>query len=152
MKKIFILSLLLLTTNISFAQSEDEKAIQSVVTQLFEGIEKHDSTLLRNTLHPSARIQRMGVNSKTGLNFINTENNIDNFIKEICQNSINVAFKEIPKSFEIKIDNQLATAWTPYEFYRNEKSSHCGVDSFQFFKTDKGWKILSLIYTIHKCE
>jgi hypothetical protein len=152
MKKLIFLLIFLFAINASFAQSEDEKAIKSVVMQLFEGIQKHDSTLLKNTFHSSARIQTIGVNRKTGLNVLTTENEIDNFIKQICHNSINISLREVPKSFEIRIDNQLATVWTPYEFYVNEQISHCGVDSFQLFKTIEGWKILSLIYSIHKCE
>jgi hypothetical protein len=46
----------------------------------------------------------------------------------------------------------MATAWTPYELYVNEKRQHCGVDAFQFYKTDKGWKIITIADTRRKCE
>ena len=43
---------------------------------------------------------------------------------------------------------QIAVVWTPYDFYRNEQYSHCGIDAFNLLKTDDGWKIAGISYTI----
>lgn len=158
MKKLLFLLAFLGFFETTFAQSEDEKAIKGVVMQLFEGIQKHDSTILKRIFHSSARIQIIGTHRLTGKNTITTENDINEYINKICVNSINISMREIAKSFEFRIDNQLATVWTPYEFYLKEHPSfeehfsHSGVDSFQLFKTDKGWKILSLVYSIRRRE
>lgn len=156
MKKILLFLSFLFVTHLSFAQSDDEKAIKSVVMELFEGIQKHDSTLLKSIFHNSARVQTVGVNRQSGKNVINTENDINNFINKICRNSINISMREVPKSFAFKIENQLATAWVPYEFYIKaspsveEEFSHSGIDIFQLFETEEGWKIISLTYSIHR--
>ena len=47
----------------------------------------------------------------------------------------------------IHVDANLASAWTPYEFYVNDKFSHCGVNSFQLVKLKGNWVITYLIDT-----
>jgi hypothetical protein len=152
MKKILFLIAFLGFWGTTFAQSEDEKAVKAVVAKLFDGMQKHDSTMIRACFHPSARMQSMGENRKTGLVEITTDNTIDGFVKSIGSLPATVQIEERELSSEIRIDAQMATAWTKYEFYRNGKISHCGIDAFQFYKTDKGWKILTITYTRRKCE
>jgi hypothetical protein len=50
----------------------------------------------------------------------------------------------------VLIDGNLASVWTDYKFYIGEKFSHCGVNSFQLFKGDDGWKIIYIIDTRRK--
>jgi hypothetical protein len=152
MKKLVLILTFLGSFESTFAQSEDEKAVKAVVVQLFEGMQKHDSTMVRACFHPSARLQEIGENRKTGSVEITTNNTMDGFVKSIGSMPITMQIEERELDSEIRIDAQMATAWTKYEFYRNGKISHCGIDSFQFYKTDKGWKILSLTYTRKKCD
>jgi Putative lumazine-binding len=152
MNKFITFLFLIFTTNLIFAQSEDEKAVKAVVVQLFEGMQKHDSTMIRACFHPSARMQSVGADRKTGVVGLTTEASIDGFVKSIGSIPISVKIEERVLSYEIRVDAQMATAWTPYELYVNEKRQHCGVDAFQFFKTDKGWKIITIADTRRKCE
>ena len=50
-------------------------------------------------------------------------------------------------SYSIQIDGNMANVWTPYEFWFNEKFSHCGVNSFQLIKLEGSWEIIYLIDT-----
>lgn len=152
MKKLVLILTFLSFFGTTFAQSEDEKAIKAVVVQLFEGMQKHDSTMVRDCFHPSARMQDIGENPKTGLVEIKVLNTIDDWVKSIGSMPASLQIEERELDSEIRIDAQMATAWTKYEFYRNGKISHCGIDAFQLFKTDKGWKILTLTYTRRKCN
>ena len=152
MKNLIILFALLFLSHLIKAQSEDEKAVKAVVVQLFDGMQKHDSTMIRACFHPSARMQSIGTNRKTGALDLTTENSIDGFVKQIGSLPASVKIEERVLSYEIRVDAQMATAWTPYELYVNEKRQHCGVDAFQFYKTDKGWKIIALADTRRKCE
>ncbi len=153
MKKIITFLVVFTFCQHTFAQvSEDEKAVKAVVMQLFEGMQKHDSTMIRGTFHASARMQSIGSNRKTGAAEITTESTIDGFVKQIGTMPANVQLEERVLSYEIRVDAQMATAWTPYEFYFNGKRTHCGVDAFQFYKTEKGWKIISISDTRRKCE
>lgn len=152
MKNLIILFALLFLSHLIKAQSEDEKAVKAVVVQLFDGMQKHDSTMIRACFHPSARMQSIGANRKTGALELTTENSIDGFVKQIGSLPVNVKIEEKVLSYEIRVDAQMATAWTPYELYVNEKRQHCGVDAFQFYKTDQGWKIITIADTRRKCE
>lgn len=152
MKKLLFLIIFVGTFETTFAQSEDEKAVKAVVVQLFDGMRKHDSTLIRACFHSTARMQSIGESRKTGLIEIITDNTIDGFVKSIGSLPETIQIEERELNSEIRIDYQLATAWTKYEFYRNGKISHCGFDAFQFYKTEKGWKILAITYTRRKCE
>ena len=151
MKQIIILSLLFISTHLLAQQTEDEKVVKTLIVQLFDGMQKHDSTMIRACFHPSARMQSVGIEPKTGIVGLMTEASIDNFVKTVGSMPMNVKIEERVLSYEIRIDAQMATAWTPYELYVNEKRQHCGVDAFQFYKTDKGWKILSIVDTRRKC-
>ena len=152
MKKLLFLFLFLGCYEATFAQqSDDEKAVKAVVVQLFDGMQKHDSTMIRAFFHPSARMQKIGENRKTGIIELSTST-IDSFVKSIVNLPASLQIEEKALHTEVKIDGQLATAWTKYEFYRNAKISHCGIDAFQFYKTNEGWKILTLTYNVRKCE
>jgi hypothetical protein len=54
----------------------------------------------------------------------------------------------------VKVDADLAMAWTPYKFYIGEKFSHCGVNSFQLIRLNGAWKIQYIIDTRRRqpCE
>ncbi len=152
MKKLLFLLAFVGFLQTTFAQSVDEKAVKAVVVQLFDGMQKHDSTMIRTCFHPSARMQSIGMNRKSGIVELTTENSVDGFVKSIGSLPATTQIEERVLSYEISVDAEMATAWTPYEFYVNGKKSHCGVDAFQFFKTDKGWKILTIADTRRKCE
>jgi Putative lumazine-binding len=152
MKKTLFLIAFLGFFETTFAQSEDEKAVKAVVVQLFEGMQKHDSTMLRACFHSSARMQSIGLNRKSGIVEITTENLINGFVKSIGSLPATTQIEERVLSYEIRVDAQMATAWTPYELYLNQKKNHCGVDAFQFFKTENGWKILTIVDTRRKCD
>lgn len=47
----------------------------------------------------------------------------------------------------VKVDDRLAIAWTPYQFFYAGKFSHCGVNSFQLVRFNGVWKIQYLIDT-----
>lgn len=48
----------------------------------------------------------------------------------------------------VRVSGRIAMVWTPYDFHRDGKFSHCGVDVFTLFKTPDGWRIVSLAYTV----
>ena len=50
----------------------------------------------------------------------------------------------------ILIDQEIATAWVPYEFYFNGKFTHKGVDVFIFVKSGNEFKIKTLLYNMHQ--
>lgn len=48
----------------------------------------------------------------------------------------------------VHVRGSLAVVWTPYEFWRDGKTSHCGVDVFELVKQAGAWKIGNVMYTV----
>ncbi|WP_133163285.1 nuclear transport factor 2 family protein [Siphonobacter curvatus] len=148
MKKIVLTSLLGLGVFSVQAQQAEEPAIRAVVDRLFEGMAKKDTNLVRSVFHPSARLQATFVNGQ-GQPVLKSQN-IDVFVKAIGSIPSDTNVEERITSCEIRVDDRLATAWAFYEFYANKEFSHKGVDAFQFYKTEQGWKIIQLSDTRRK--
>ncbi|OZI05937.1 hypothetical protein BWI93_22765 [Siphonobacter sp. BAB-5385] len=148
MKKIVLTSVLGLSIFSVQAQQTEESAIRAVVDRLFEGMAKKDTNLVRSVFHPSARLQSAFVN-RQGQPLLLSQS-IDAFVKAIGSIPSDTNIEERLTSCEIRVDDRLATAWAFYEFYANKESSHKGVDAFQFYKTDQGWKIIQLSDTRRK--
>ncbi len=149
LKKILPLILFAFCFNQSYAQSADETAVKTVIETLFKGMANKDSTTVASVFHPSARLQNVviGKDNMPGL----TQDEIPDFVKSIKNIPPSVKIEERVLSYEISVDGNLATVWTPYEFYVNNKMSHCGVDAFQLFKDDKGkWLIFQVADTRRK--
>jgi len=48
----------------------------------------------------------------------------------------------------VHVRGRLALVWTPYEFWRDGKTTHCGVDVFEMVKQGAVWKIGNVMYTV----
>jgi tetratricopeptide (TPR) repeat protein len=48
----------------------------------------------------------------------------------------------------VMVHGTVASVWTPYDFHVNGEFSHCGVDAFNLVKTDDGWRIASIVWTV----
>ncbi len=138
------------------AQDIEKEAVKATINRLFEGMRKGDSTIARSVFHQKAITQNIGFSAKTGKNYINTENRLDGFLKAIGTPHTDI-WDEQPGEFDIKIDNQMAQVWVPYQFFLGGKFSHCGVDVFTLYNenynadpnlTKSNWKILYLTYTM----
>ncbi len=143
---LFLLSLYLFT--VTYAQDNDEVQVKNTIDTFFEGFHRKDSLAVRKTVTESVQLQTIGVD-KEGQERLATVP-FDNFLQAIVKIPDSVQFQEILISYKIQVDGSMAHAWTPYEFWRNETFSHCGVNSFQLFKEGETWKILSILDTRRK--
>lgn len=144
MKKIGLITVFLFFAIAAAAQDKsDEIAIRKVIATFFEGLHKGDSSLLKKTLHSSLKIQSTSFN-KEGKSVLKTETTAQ-LLQAISSKKSTVTYFEKLLSIDIKIDGNLASVWTPYEFYYNGTFSHCGANSFQFFKEEQHWKIIYLV-------
>ena len=145
---IFLIILSISVCKIS-AQSpnSEENAIKAVVNSLFDGMRSSDSTLIRKAFATKTIMQTIAIN-KEGKAIVRTES-LDGFIKSISAPHPEKYDEQIAFT-KILIDGKLASVWTDYKFYLGDKFSHCGVNSFQLFKSDDGWKIIYIIDTRRK--
>lgn len=145
MEKLNIILLFFLVTTCCNAQNDD---IKNTITTFFEGLHHGDTITVNNTIHKALIMQTISLN-KEGESMLNTETKA-NFLKAIAAKKKEDVWFEKLLSYTIQVDENLATVWTPYEFYFNEKFSHCGVNAFQLVFNGKQWEIISIIDTRRK--
>lgn len=110
------------------------------INKLFAAMRNSDANSLKECFADSAILQSITANGK-----IRNEE-VGVFVKQISSLPKDSADERI--SFDVvKVDDALALAWTPYQFYYAGKFSHCGVDSFQLVRINGIWKIQYLIDT-----
>lgn len=51
---------------------------------------------------------------------------------------------------EARVAGNTATVWLPYDLYRDDTWSHCGVDTFLFVRTASGWKISAMTWSVEQ--
>lgn len=121
-----------------------EMGVMTTLHQLFEGIKNGDSAAVRQVFHPAARILTTYTSSddRPGL----ATQSVDEFVAAVGTPHEEV-WNEKLWSYDIRMDDNLATAWTDYTFFRGAGLSHCGVNAFQLFRTQTGWRIIQVADT-----
>ncbi|MFY0602411.1 MAG: nuclear transport factor 2 family protein [Flavobacteriaceae bacterium] len=145
MKKIIALLLVFATTTVVKAQAQEvqKQEIKNVIKTFFKGLHKGDSTILKSTMHKEIKIQTTRTN-REGKKLLKTETR-KQVLTNIANKKPSDIYLEKLLSYTIKIDGNLASAWTPYEFYYNGNFSHCGANSFQLFNNNGKWEIIYLV-------
>jgi len=142
----FLLLLFLMLTNYTHSQNEaTEKLINKTINTFFEGLHKGDTVLINKSISSTLKLQTIFVNKK-GEDILKTETKKE-FLHSISNKRKEDIWLEKLTSITIKIDGSLASVWAPYEFFFNNKLSHCGANSFQLFNNNGNWKIIYLVNT-----
>ena len=141
----FITVLLLLMSIVAFSQASAEDAVKKTIEKFFDGFHKGDTLIIKETLHDKLIMQTAYKNQK-GEDILN-QDNPKKFLNAIATRPEDQKWDERLLAFHIKVDGNMANAWTPYEFWFNGKFSHCGVNSFQLFNDSGTWKIIYMIDT-----
>ncbi|SOD20256.1 nuclear transport factor 2 family protein [Pedobacter xixiisoli] len=145
--KISLTLLVCFSITILYAQNTEESSIKKTINQLFDGMRKSDSTLVRNAFNQGAILQTIA-NTKEGRTVVRSSD-VNAFIASIAKPHPEIYDERITFT-KILIDDNLASVWTDYKFYIGKRFSHCGVNSFQLVKTENGWKTVYLIDTRRK--
>lgn len=147
MKRILILALICVVFgNTLMAQGTEEDAIKKAVNNLFTGMKNGDSTLAGSAFASGGILQT--IVNKDGKYTVRNEP-VSDFLKFIGKPH-SQKYDERIVFTKILVDGPLASVWTDYKFYVDEKFSHCGVNSFQLVKGEKGWQIVYIIDTRRK--
>lgn len=153
MKQLVMTAVLLLFGSLVLAQNPSEETkVKEVVDTFFRGFHAKDSLMMKSVFHEQPVIQTIGRTKEGKIKLVNEE--LDKVLRGIVGIPSKSEFKEVIHDYDIKIDGEMANAWTPYSFYMNGTFSHCGVNSFQLLKVEEEWKIIYLIDTRRKegCE
>jgi len=133
--------LFLLVASSLFGQTSNEKEAIAAVQRLFDAMKSHDAEALRSLMLPEARlysIRGQGAPASTP---------VETFVNQIvnAKGELLERFTGLP---QISVRGPMAQVWGEYEFLRDGKFTHCGVDTAILFRTAEGWKIASLAYTV----
>lgn len=129
------------------AQSSEEDAVKSAIQQLFDGMRKGDSAMVKAAFADKAILQTVQ-NKKDSTTAI-ASLTLAQFLTAVGTPHTDVWDERITFD-KILIDGSLASVWTPYRFFLNDQFSHCGVNSFQLYRSGTGWKIIYLVDTRRK--
>jgi len=127
------------------AQTSDasEAAVRAVIADLFDGMRAKDTTAIRATMHPEARLM---TTIHRGDERRVQEDGIGEFLTAVASAPVDLD-ERIGDDYPVMVDDGLAVAWTPYRFYADGNFSHCGVNAFMLALDGEGWRIVQIMDT-----
>ena len=122
----------------------DRAAVVGVVNDLFAAMQRRDAETMESLHMPEVALTRVTDNAAPTVRL----GSADAFINSI----VNAPAEPRERMWdpEVRIDGDLATLWAPYDFHLGDDFSHCGVDALQLIRTEAGWRIVAIAYTVHR--
>jgi hypothetical protein len=117
------------------------KAVLATAQAFFDGLAAGDAEAMRAVVLPDARM--MALNTKPDGSVTLRRFGFDDTFGKAPPTGA----KEWMWSPVISRRGALATITAPYEFSKDGKTTHCGVDIFTLVKQDGAWKIASVSWT-----
>ncbi len=126
----------------------DTKAVEQVITDLFDGMREGDSTKVGALFGKEVQMYTSFTNKEGEL--ILKKGELAPFLKAIGSPHDKIWDEKIWNT-KVNVDKGIAQVWTDYAFYVGTDFSHCGVDAFHLGKDASGnWKIMHLMDTRRK--
>ena len=136
--------ILLFFPRLSEAQSE-EKMVLAVVQRFFDADAAKDVEGVREVMIPEGRF--FSVRTEDDQKVVRSFT-IKEYLDELPGRAETV--RERMWEPTVLIHQEIAVVWTRYDFYRDERFSNCGIDSFDLIKTREGWRISGGSYTVER--
>jgi hypothetical protein len=121
-------------------ETADQKAVVAVVQKLFDAMATKDGVAIRNLALPGMSLAALRPDGQTSVT------PVERFAETIS--AAQGVLLERMWDPQVQVDGNIATLWAPYDFHRDGKLTHCGIDVAALLKTAEGWKIGSLAYTM----
>jgi hypothetical protein len=139
--------IIILLTFLAITAQAQQDEIKKTIDTMFEGMVKSDSVKFHSVMDDQCNLKSV-IKKADGSTVVVDEPFKDflAFVGKPRQGKI----EERLHSYDIKIDGDMAMAWTPYTFYVDTKISHCGVNVFMLAKRNNAWKIISICDTRRK--
>lgn len=154
MRKFFLFILLAVFINfkstkaqtVTTTTQDSIASVKQVVQNMFLAMKNSDTILLKTCFSNNVVFQT--VVNKAGAVSVKEES-LQDFITSIGKQPVGSLDEQI-KFENVNVNGELASVWTPYQFFYKQKYSHSGVNSFQLVKLKEGWKIQYIIDTRHR--
>jgi Putative lumazine-binding len=131
----------LLTFSLRAATTEED-AVLAPINAMFDGMAKRDAAAIKLPAIPGATMVLMRDGKPTQMT-------IESFADRVGKPGKTQIAERIHDPL-IKIDNDLAVVWAPFEFTVDGKVDHCGTDLFNLVRTEGKWLIASIADTGRK--
>ena len=121
----------------------DRAAILATVQSLFDALGERDTELLTAILHPDIlmhSVERSAAGERSA-----STSTLEGMVARLEADGPRMT--ERMWDPEVRISGDLATVWTPYDFYVGEDLSHCGADAFILTRDGGDWQVTSLAWT-----
>jgi Putative lumazine-binding len=126
----------------SHAATPEEQAVLAPVTAMFDGMAKRDAAAIKEPTLPGGTMVLMRDGKPTQMTF-------EDFATRVGKPGTTKIEERIHDPL-IRIDNDLAVVWAPFEFLVDGKVDHCGTDLFNLVRKDGKWLIASVADTGRK--
>ncbi|WP_353065234.1 nuclear transport factor 2 family protein [Tunturibacter psychrotolerans] len=124
------------------ATTPEEQAVLAPVTAMFDGMAKRDAAAIKEPTLPGGTMVLMRDGKPTQMTF-------EDFANRVGKPGTTKIEERIHDPL-IRIDNDLAVVWAPFEFLVDGKVDHCGTDLFNLVHKDGKWLIAGVTDTGRK--
>ena len=124
------------------AETKEEKAVLAPVHEMFAAMAKRDAAAIKKPLLAGGSMVLMRAGKPTQMTF-------EAFAEAVGKPG-KARIEERIHDPLVRIDNDLAVVWAPFEFLVDGKVDHCGTDLFNLVRTDGKWVIASIADTGRK--
>jgi len=124
------------------AATPEEDAVLAPIHAMFDGMAKRDAAAIKVPVLPGGTMVLMRDGKPVQMTF-------EAFAERVGKPGKTQIEERIHDPL-IRIDNDLAVVWAPFEFLADGKVDHCGTDLFNLVRTDGKWIIASVADTGRK--
>lgn len=124
------------------AATPEDQAVLAPVNAMFDAMVKHDAVAFKKPLLPGGTMVLMRNGKPTQITF-------DAFA-ELVGKPGKAQIEERIHDPLVRVDNDLAVVWAPFEFLVDGKVDHCGTDLFNLVRMDGQWLVASIADTGRK--
>lgn len=125
-----------------YAATPEEQAVLAPVQAMFDGMANRDAAAIKAPWIPGGTLVLMRDGTPTQMT-------ADAFADRVGKPGKTKLEERIHDPL-IRIDNDLAVVWAPFEFLIDGKVDHCGTDLFNVVRKDGKWLIASVADTGRK--
>jgi hypothetical protein len=123
----------------SFAESAEEQAVLAPIHAMFDGMSKRDAAAIKAPTLPGGSMVLMRDGKPSQMTF-------EAFAERVGKPGKTQIEERIHDPL-VRIDNDLAVVWAPFDFLVDGKVDHCGTDLFNLVRVDGRWMIASVADT-----
>jgi Putative lumazine-binding len=125
-----------------YGSSSEEQAVLAPIQAMFDGMSKRDAAAIKAPTMAGGTMVLMREGKPTQMTF-------EAFADRVGRPGTTRIEEKIHDPL-VRIDNDLAVVWAPFEFLVDGKVDHCGTDLFNLVRTDGKWLIASVADTGRK--